>query len=100
MSWLNYFYWRNTKLVKKNLVVFFGTLWFPFLLLAQSGPDTLPIKQDRSASRTKPTRSIHLNSGKNYLDSLPRIQKDSLTHTANSSDTIIGLPPSLNKLYQ
>ncbi len=99
MRWLNYFCWRNTKLVKKNLVVFFGTLWFPFLLLAQTGTDTLPINQDSPASRSRPTRSIQIISSKNYRDSLPGNQKDSLTHTANSSDTIIGLLPSQNKLY-
>jgi hypothetical protein len=99
MRWLNYFCWRNTKLVKKNLVVFFGTLWFPFLLLAQSGTDTVPINRDSPAASSKPTRSIQIISSKNYRDSLSGNQKDSLTHTANSRDTIIGLLPSQNKLY-
>ncbi len=99
MRWLNYFCWRNTKLVKKNLVVFFGTLWFPFLLLAQTGTDTVRINQDSLPSKSKTTGSSLFNSGKNYRDSLPRKQKDSVTYAANSMDTIIVLPASLNKLY-
>ena len=98
MKWLNYFCWRNTSLVKKNLLVFFSGILFPLLLLAQTGTDTLAVNKDSLLSKRK-TNVLLIRDTIKKIKKSPE-SKDRISLFADSMVVTPGLPSLKNNLFQ
>lgn len=98
MKWLIYFCWRNTILVKKNLVVFFGGILFPLLLFAQIGTDSLTVNKDTIPARRK-TNILPIRDTDKIIIIKSAESKDQISLLADSMVSSPGLPFLKNKLF-